>query len=135
METFSPVVQMDTICAILALVPLKKLQVHQMDVKGAYLNGVLQETIYMKQPEGCEDGTGRVCQLVKTLYGLKQSGREWNKQLDEKLRKHSYTHLCSDPCAYVRWDGDDFAIITMWVDDLLLFATLDKMMDHMKNSL
>jgi hypothetical protein len=135
METFSPVIRMDTVCAILALVPSKKLQVQQMDVKGAYLNGVLQETIYMKQPEGCEDGTGQICRLVKTLYGLKQSGREWNQQLDEKLRKHGYTRLRSDPCAYVRWDGKDFVIITVWVDDLLLFATSDKMMDHMKNSL
>jgi hypothetical protein len=101
MEMFSPVVRMDTVRAILALVPSKKLQLQQMDVKGAYLNGVLQETIFMKQPEGCEDGTGRVCRLVKTLYGLKQSGCEWNKQLDEKLRKHGYTCLCSDLCAYV----------------------------------
>jgi hypothetical protein len=126
---------MDTVHAILALVPLKKLKVQQMDVKGAYLNGVLQETIYMKQPEGCKDGTGRVCQLIKTLYGLKQSGREWNEQLDEKLRKHGYTRLYSNPCAYVRWDGDNFTIITVWVDDLLLFASSDWMMEHMKNSL
>ena len=56
METFSPVVRMDTICAILALVPTKNLKVHQTDVKGAYLNGILQEEIYMKQPEGCGDG-------------------------------------------------------------------------------
>jgi hypothetical protein len=134
-EMFSSIVRMDTVHAILALVPSKRLLVQQMDVKGAYLNGVLQETIYMKQPEGCEDGTSRVCQLVKTLYGLKQSRCEWNKQLDEKLRKHSYTRLHSDPCAYVRWDGDNFVIITVWVDELLLFASSDRMMDHMKNSL
>jgi hypothetical protein len=45
------------------------------------------EKIYMHQPEGFDDGTGRVCELIKTLYGLKQSGCEWNKELDEKLRK------------------------------------------------
>jgi hypothetical protein len=58
METFSPVVRMDTIRVILTLVPSKKLKLQQMDVKGAYLNGILQETIYMKQPEGFEDRTG-----------------------------------------------------------------------------
>ena len=58
METFSPVVRMDTLCAILALVPMQDLKLQQMDVKGAYLNGTLHETIYMQQPEGCEDGTG-----------------------------------------------------------------------------
>jgi uncharacterized protein YuzE len=111
------------------------LKVHQMDIKGAYLNGVLQEEIYMKQPEGCGDGTDRVCRSVKTLYGLKQAGHEWNKQLDAKLRKHGYKQLLSDPCAYIRWDRNDFAIITIWVNDLLLFALSDNMMDHIKDVL
>jgi hypothetical protein len=57
-ETFSPVVQMDTLRAILALVPKLKLKLQQMDIKGAYLNGILQELIYMNQPEGFKDGTG-----------------------------------------------------------------------------
>jgi len=135
METYSPVVRAETLRVCLALVPVKGLKVKQMDIKGAYLNGILQETVYMKQPEGYEDGTGRVCKLIKTLYGLKQSGREWNKQLDEKLRSHGYKRLISDPCAYVRWDGDNVAIITVWVDDLLLFASNDTMMEHMKNSI
>ena len=68
-ETFSPVVRMDMLYAILALVAEKGLQMQQMDIKGAYLNATLKETIYMQQPEGCEDGTGQVCRLVKPLYG------------------------------------------------------------------
>ena len=106
-----------------------------MDIKGAYLNGILHETIYMKQLEGFGDGTDRVCKLIKTLYGLKQSGREWNKQLDEKLRSHGYKRLISDPCTYVRWDGDKVAIINVWVDDLMLFASSDTMMGHIKISI
>lgn len=70
-ETFSPVVRMETIRAILALVPIKKLKIQQMDVKGAYLNGILKEKVYMQQPEGYDDGSGRVCLLVKTIYGFK----------------------------------------------------------------
>jgi hypothetical protein len=135
LETFSPVVRMDTLRAILALVPKMKLKVQQMDVKGAYLNGILQETIYMVQPEGHEDGTDRVCELIKTIYGLKQAGREWNKQLDIKLREHGYTRLRSDSCVYVRWDGENFGIITVWVDDLMLFASSDETMAHMKETL
>ena len=77
---------METIWAILALVPIKGLKIQQMDVKGAYLNGTLKEKVYMCQPEGYKDGSGWVCELIKTLYGLKQSGREWNQELDEKLR-------------------------------------------------
>jgi hypothetical protein len=72
-----------------------------MDVKGAYLNGTLKEKVYMRQPEGFDDGTGRVCELIKTLYGLKQSGCEWNKELDKKLRKRGFERLRSDPCAYI----------------------------------
>ena len=67
METFSPMVRMDTSHAILALVPMQNLKVQQMDVKGAYLNGTLHKTIYMWQPEECEDGMGQVCKLVKPL--------------------------------------------------------------------
>jgi hypothetical protein len=100
-ETFSPVVRMDTLRAILALIPEKDLKLHQMDVKGAYLNSTLQETIYMQQPEGCEDGMGQVCRLVKSLYGLKQAGCEWNNELDGKLKVHEYERLLSDPCAYI----------------------------------
>ena len=71
--------------AIIALAPKWKLLMRQMDVKGAYLNGRLKERVYMLQPEGFNDGTGCVCLLIKTLYGLKQSGREWNIELDTKL--------------------------------------------------
>jgi Reverse transcriptase (RNA-dependent DNA polymerase) len=56
------------------------LKIQQMDVKGAYLNRILKEHIYMRQPKSYEDQTGRVCELIKTLYSLKQSGREWNNQ-------------------------------------------------------
>ena len=134
-ETFSPVVRMETVRAILSLVPSKKLKIQQMDVKGAYLNGILKEKVYMKQPEGYDDGTGRVCLLVKTLYGLKQSGREWNIELDKKLKQLGFTPLRSDPCAYVRRDGDNLEIITVWVDDLLLFATSEDLMNKMKSEI
>jgi Reverse transcriptase (RNA-dependent DNA polymerase) len=135
METFSPVVRMDTLRAILALVAEKGLKMQQMDIKGAYLNGTLKETIYMRQPEGCEDGTGRVCRLVKPLYGLKQAGREWNNELDDKLKVHEYQRLFSDPCAYIRRVNGDLGILTVWVDDSLLFASSDETMDHMKETL
>jgi hypothetical protein len=135
LETFSPVVRMETIRAILALVPIKGLKIQQMDVKGAYLNGILKEKVYMKQPEGYDDGTDRVCLLIKTLYGLKQSGREWNKELDTKLRNFGFNPLQSDPCAYVRRNGEHLEIITVWVDDLLLFATSEELMNKMKNEI
>jgi len=78
-----------------------KLKVQQMDVKGAYLNGILKEDIYMRQPEGFDDGTNWICWLQKTLYGLKQSRCEWNKELDRRLKEKGFTNLLADPCAYI----------------------------------
>ena len=89
----------------------------------------------MRQPEGYEDGTGRICMLIKTLYSLKQARREWNNELDAKLRKRGYMRLQSDPCMYVWHIGEDVAIITVWVDNLLLFATTVVLMDKMKSDI
>jgi transposase InsO family protein len=134
LETFSPVVHLETIRAILAIAAIFDFRIQQMDVKGAYLNGTLKEEVYMWQPEGYDDGSGRICLLKKTLYGLKQSGREWNRELDLKLQKHGYTRLKADPCAYTRQSGG-LEIITVWVDDLLLFATSDELMAEMKKNI
>ena len=134
-ETFSPVVRIETIRVILALVPIKSLKIQQMDVKGAYLNGQLKEKVYMRQPEGYEDKTGRVCELVKTLYGLKQSGREWNNELDHKLKRFGFKRLLSDPCAYMKERNDELVIITVWVDDLLIFGTSNKCIEQTKSDL
>jgi len=131
-EMHSPIVHLETIRAILAIAPMWKLHIQQMDIKGAYLNGTLKEHIYMHQPEGFANGTGQVCLLIKTLYGLKQAGRKWNIELDMMLRKQGYACLRSDPCAYIWCLGDDFAIITMWVNNLLLFATMIRLVNKMK---
>ena len=134
-ETHSPVVRLETIRAILSLIPKEKLIVQQMDVKGAYLNGILKERVYMRQPEGYEDGTDRICLLIKTIYGLKQAGQEWNAEFDNKVRKHGFTQLLSDPCVYIRRDHRGIAIITVWVDNLLLFASTEEAMMTMKDDL
>jgi len=126
-EMFSLVVQFETIRALLALVPSKRLKVRQLDVKGAYLNGKLTQAIYMAQPVGFEDDSGQVCLLVKSIYGLKQAGRVWNIEFDSAMQKYSYKPLISDPCTYILCQGEDFIIITIWVDDLLLFGTLDEL--------
>ena len=64
-----------------------------MDIKGVYLNGVLKEKVYMHQPEGYDNESGRVCLLIKALYSLKQSGQEWNKELDIKLQSFGFQLL------------------------------------------
>jgi hypothetical protein len=101
---------------------VKDLEMKQLDVKGAYLNGDLQEEVFMEQPPGFDDGSGQKCRLRKTLYGLKQSGREWNRKLHGILTKHGFIRLEVDHGVYMRQIKDQFVIITVWVDDLLLFS-------------
>ncbi|GBE79025.1 hypothetical protein SCP_0202220 [Sparassis crispa] len=134
-ETFAPVVRLETIRAILGLAAILDWEIGQMDVKGAYLNGTLKEEVYMRQPEGYSDGTYRVCKLKKTLYGLKQSGREWNIVLNRKLLDAGFKRLFSDPCAYIRIKGDKIEIVTVWVDDLLIFTNDCALMDQLKREL
>ena len=85
-ETFSPVARFETVCILLALAALEDWDIESLDVKTAYLYGELHEEIYMKQPEGYKKGQGeKVCRLLKSLYGLKQSALQWNKELHKSL--------------------------------------------------
>ena len=107
-ETHSPVVCLETLWAILSLIPRERLIVRQMDVKGAYLNGTLKERIYMCQLEGYEDDTNRVCLLIKTLYGLKQAGREWNIEFDNKVKKTQFHSIViRSMCIHTSWSQWD----------------------------
>jgi hypothetical protein len=83
-ETFSPVVRYTSIRAILAIVAVMKWKVHQMDVKTTFLNGVVEEEVYVEQPQGFEthDRETHVCRLKKALYGLKQAPRAWYGRID-----------------------------------------------------
>ena len=100
-ETFSPVVRFETIRALLAMVPSKHLKVRQLDVKGTYLNGKLTQPIYMEQPVGFDDGSGLVCLLIKSIYGLKQAGQVWNIKFNDTMQRHGFHALTIDPCTYI----------------------------------
>jgi hypothetical protein len=81
----------------------------------------------MAQPVGFKDDLGQVCLLIKSIYSLKQAGWVWNIEFDLAMQKYSYKPLISDPCTYILCQGEDFVIITIWVDDLLLFGMLDEL--------
>ena len=100
-DIFSPVIRLESLHAILAMAAVKDWEICHMDVKGVYLNGILKEKVYMEQPEGFTDGTMSICELIKTLYGLKQSGHRWNIQLNEKLTSCGFRNLYSNPCVYI----------------------------------
>ena len=83
-DTYAPVARISTIRVLIALAFIYKLQIHQMDVKTTFLNGELEEEIYMKQPEGfvLQGQEQKVCKLIKSLYGLKQAPKQWHKKFD-----------------------------------------------------
>jgi hypothetical protein len=95
----------------------------------------LREWVFVQQPEGFGDGTYRVCRLIKTIYGLKQSGHEWNRELDCRLKTKGFEALWSDSCVYIRGSGDNLELITVWVDNLLIFTTSDECMAQLKQVL
>jgi len=89
-ETFAPIAKFVLIRCILTLAAIENMEIHQMDVKTTFLNGDLEEKIYMEQPEGfIQEGEHLVCKLHKSLYGLKQSPRSWNQKLDVFLKASS----------------------------------------------
>jgi len=101
-ETFAPVVQLETFWTLIAIAARYKLDIHTMDIVGAYLNGKLNKTIYMEQPPGYEDGTNHVYRLHHPLYGLKQSGAIWNKKLNSEFISLGFTRLIADQCVYIQ---------------------------------
>ena len=124
-ETFAPVAKLSSIRALLALATHHDLEIHQMDVKCAFLNGELEENIYMEQPHGfIEKGKENlVCKLKKSLYGLKQASRQWYAKMDQTLSSLSFRRLDSDNCTYVYQDKHDVVMyICLFVDDLLMFS-------------
>ena len=120
-DTFSPVIRMESVRAILAIASARKCELGQFDVKTAFLNGELQETIHMKQPPGFDDGTDRVCRLKKSLYGLKQASRCWNITFVSELRRLQLKQCRSDPCVFVR-SSSPLLIVGIYVDDGIIVA-------------
>ena len=136
-ETFASVAKFTSIRILLSLAAKHNLTLHQMDVKTAFLNGVLDEDIYMAQPEGFIDQghPDFVCKLKRSLYGLKQSPRMWNKTIDEFMIKLGFKKCESDHCIYLQRDGDDMIFVALYVDDLVLASNSDKILQDTKQAL
>src|SRR5262249_6460758 len=101
-ETFSPTFRMASLRLILALCAQHNLKMHSVDISHAFLNGDLQETVYMRQPEGYEQGgADYVCKLNKAIYGLKQAARQWRMTLKEYLESIGFKALESDPSIFI----------------------------------
>jgi len=121
-ETFAPVAKFASLRVILALAAEHNLEVQQMDVKSAYLNGNLQEEIFMEAPPGFEVPEGMVLRLVKAVYGTKQGGRVWYEEIREKLGAMEYRRTEADHAVFTRTRGDKLDIIALYVDDITIVS-------------
>ena len=136
-ETFVLVAKFASICVVLALAALNDWEVEQVDVKNAYLNAQLTETIYMAQPPGfIEPGqVHKVCQLLKALYRLKQAGRCWYQRICKVFAKFGYTRCIVECCAFFKWVDNNVIIVVMAVDDLTLVSSSKTLLLQSKDEL
>jgi hypothetical protein len=132
-DTFSPTVKMTSIRAFMQIAAEYGLSLSQMDVKTAFLNAPIDCEIYVEQPRGYESPGGLVCKLKKSLYGLKQSGRNWNNTLHEFFTQNALIQSDVDPCIYFQRCDDEFlAIVAVWVDDLIIGARDRNLLNELK---
>ena len=136
-DTYSPVARMTTIQVLLSLAVSYSLLVHQMDMKTAFLNGELDEEIYMNQPDGfvVKGEEQKVCKLLKSLYGLKQAPKQWHEKFDTTLTGAGFVVNEADRCVYYRHGGGQSVILCLYVDDILIFETNIDIINEVKSFL
>ncbi|VVA36046.1 Hypothetical predicted protein, partial [Prunus dulcis] len=121
-ETFSPVVNHSTVRLILALAAQYHWYIIQLDVKNAFLHGVLHEEVFMQQPPSFEDSAKphHVCRLLKSLYGLKQAPQAWNERFTTHLLTLGFIQSLADTSLFVKASGSDLLVLLLYVDDIIL---------------
>jgi hypothetical protein len=126
-KTFLSVSKKDSFKIIMALVAHYDLELHQINVKTMFLNGDLQESVYMAQPEGftIEVKEYMGLRLKKSIYGLKQASIQWYLKFDEVVKKCGFVKNQVDNCIYIKIKGSMFIVLVLYVDDILL-ASSDK---------
>lgn len=121
-EVFAPVTRLETVRLLLALAAKNGWEVHHLDLKSAFLNGELQEVVYVSQPEGFikEGSEHMVHRLIKALYGLRQAPWAWYDKLRKCLKDLGFSKCPYEHAVYTKREGDESLIIGVYVDDLLI---------------
>lgn len=123
-ETFAPVARVTSMRILFALAVRMNWEIHHTDVKTAFLNAFLDETVYMEQPEGFEqtgpNGEKMVCRLKRAVYGLKQAPRNWNEELTKFMTQYGFVQSKVDNCIFTLNKSDGTKLIVLvYVDDLI----------------
>ncbi|GKA05768.1 zinc finger, CCHC-type containing protein [Tanacetum coccineum] len=137
-DTYALVTRISTIRLLITLALIHNLIIHQMDVKTTFLNGELDEEVYMKQPQGfiMSGNENKMCKLIKSIYGLKQAPKQWHQKFNEVVLSNGYLLNQTDKYVYRKFDesGKGF-IICLYVDDMLIFGTDQVQVDLTKEFL
>ncbi|GJU77516.1 retrovirus-related pol polyprotein from transposon TNT 1-94 [Tanacetum coccineum] len=131
-ESFALVARLDAIRIFLAYVAHMNMVVYQMDVKTAFLNGILREEVYVSQPDGFvdQDNPNHVYKLKKALYGLKQAPRAWYDLLSKFLLSQEFSKGTVDPTLFIRRQGKDLLLVQIYVDDIIFASTTPELCDQ-----
>lgn len=125
-EIYAPVARLTTFRLFMIIANKMKLPVHQLDVTGAFLYGDIDETVYMKLPDGTK------CKLNRSIYGLKKSPKYWNKKFDTFMRNEKFDRSKNDLCLYTRWHNGKSLFLLIYVDDLLIFGNDENEIENFK---
>lgn len=138
-DSWAPVAQYATVRVVLATAAVEDYHIHQMDVDTAFLQSPVDEDVYVEAPQGYQkygpNGERLVYKLHKSLYGLKQSPRNWNLTIHEWLREYGCIRSPADPCLYIIRRGDSILIIVIYVDDLLIVGNCKRMIAAFKKAI
>ncbi|KAK8634151.1 hypothetical protein V6N13_014980 [Hibiscus sabdariffa] len=109
---------------LLAIAAFHDYEIWQMDVKTAFLNGKLEEDVYMTQPEGfaTPENAGKVCKLQRSIYGLKQASRSWNLRFNDAIKEFGFIRNEDEPCVYKKFSGSIVSFLILYVDDILIIG-------------
>ncbi|CAI7820112.1 unnamed protein product [Closterium sp. NIES-53] len=121
-EIFAPTAKPPTLRVLLADAAINGKFIIQMDISTAFLNGILEEDVYMTQPPGYEDGMGRVCKLKNSIYGLKQAPRCWYQNLAAVLEETGFRTSSCDESLFLKGKWEKLVLFLVYVDDILLFS-------------
>jgi len=132
-ETFAPVARLESIRQPLGIACILKIKLHQMDVKSAFLNGFLQEEVYVAQPKGFEDPhfPEHVYKLKKALYDLKQAPRAWYERVAQFLLNDDFQRGSVDKTLFIHRTGAHILIVQMYVDDIVFGSTDPKLVNSL----
>jgi hypothetical protein len=108
-----------------------------MDIKTAFINGNIEEELYMVQPEDFVDSkdANKVCKLQRSIYGLKQASRSWNLRFDEVIKGFGFLQNTEESCIYKKMSGSSVSFLVLYVDDILLIGNDVQMLNSVKEYL